>query len=505
MIKKLIYSLPLFLTLMLTGCAQEEWIWDGQDVDRDYVEISFAIPEPQVVETRAFGSASFESDLANGLVYICKTNGDVLQTSEKFSGTGSVTVKIKYNDAVKGELAEGRQVNIVAVANPDGALSTISNISELNDITTSKEVTNSAMTGMMMSGKVENLTKAALNSVVTVELVRSAAKADVTVDTGVPYTLSEYQMWNGAASGYLTAGMTGICENIATSSTLAPKGIKAEAPSFSAVYGYPQKLPSGVKHNDNVGADNRAFIVVGGKYKGETSFYRIDLRKKGDDNKYQYLFLEPNHEYKIKITKVNAKGYATAAEAARYPMGEDIEVDIHDHVPNVMSMTSDGARELGVNLVVNHNNNDTDDGRYLTMKLFSYISDAEYPVLNNLTYSNGNKKVTWGDDFSIEVTSGSWLTLGNITLSSTDNLETGEGSFYVDSKNTNGNVYHVALNYDTTVKQTGELEGKLRVTWKGLSRDVKVVWKRTFKPPIYLMPNSRSPIMEIVPEKPVLR
>ena len=136
MIKKILYGLSFFFLPLLAGCAEEDWLWNGSEEDRDYVELSFAMPEPTIVDTRAFGSANFESELGNATVYILKENGtstqserSVLQT-EDISASSSTSIKIRYNDQVKEELKNGT-VRIIAVANSDASLANVGNEEEI--------------------------------------------------------------------------------------------------------------------------------------------------------------------------------------------------------------------------------------------------------------------------------------------------------------------------------------------------------------------------------------
>ena len=438
------------------------------------MELSFAVPEPTIVDTRAFGSQTFESDIVNATVFILKEASEqsdrvVLQTAS-LNGTNST--KISYNDDVKKELKDGSTIRIIAVANSDISLNGVGNEADIYALSTTKQVTDEAMPGMIMTGVLTGQTKNALNHPVTVELVRAAAKATVKVKEGVPFKISEYQIYNSASTGYFAAGIGGAKEDIASSvSSFTPRSNKAEG-AANPVYGYGQNALT--EPAKNLGTDGRAFLVVGGTFDNATTYYRIDFRSKDENGDYTYYFLQPNHEYQFTITKVKSKGYSTPEEAAKHPL-QDIEVEIHDHVPAIMSMTSDGARELGVNREVRHTNTDSDGGEYMTMKLFSYINANEYPSIT-LDSDYDTKELTIGSDFKIEVTSGDWLKIGKITSASDEN-EAGEAA-----STTNGKLYHVGLKYDSSVKLTGELEGSLRVTWKGLTRDVKVIWKRTFKP-----------------------
>ena len=123
MTKKL-YILTLFMALLLSGCAMDDWYQTGEVPDRDYMEFDFAVPEPTVVETRA-GSLS-EDDVKDAIIFFFKNDNsldkcDLLQAQRVYFNDGKcVESKIEYNEDLKSYLRgseSGQQVRVVAVAN----------------------------------------------------------------------------------------------------------------------------------------------------------------------------------------------------------------------------------------------------------------------------------------------------------------------------------------------------------------------------------------------------
>ncbi|MDE6237434.1 MAG: fibrobacter succinogenes major paralogous domain-containing protein, partial [Muribaculaceae bacterium] len=320
-----------------------------------------------------------------------------------------------------------------------------------------------------------------------IPLYRNLARAFVYVDgnseASKTFELIEYNIWNGAPSAYAAAGLFQNADNTNVKTTFPQvfnKGLAQEpngslsAPNY--VYAYPQSECNSL-HDPS--SDNRAFMIVKGNYNGKETFYRIDFRTaskeqsnvEGEAVKFDYFLLQPNHEYQVKIVKVKREGYSSAEEAARHPQTDFIVAEIHDHVPAVLSMTSDGVRELGVASSFVSDDNAVDGA--FTMRLFSKVSDTEYPELfsdlNASIYDN-NK------GFTIEVIEGKeWLKLDNL-------IEAGEESINEPGDShapQGGKVYKVGMKFASSFAM-GVQTGRIRVSWRGLSREVRVVWNNTF-------------------------
>lgn len=489
MTKKL-YILTLFMALLLSGCAMDDWYQTGEVPDRDYMEFDFAVPEPTVVETRA-GSLS-EDDVKDAIIFFFKNaerleGCELLQAQRVYFSDGKcVESKIEYNEDLKSYLRgseSGQQVRVVAVANSgmsqadaDG-IGNIKNLQSKCDLTPVDERTTMTMSGFPnISGQDKELvSRTDLNKKVTINLYRNAAKATVSLtanDATKDFALSQFALWSYGEKGYFTAAAYNRKEGVKNSDKNQFGNFTSEA-----AYGYAQQ---GYTTNDSarneLGNDKRAYLIVEGEYKAQKCYYRIDFIQKVKDEsteevKSNYLFLTPNHEYKINIVKVRCKGYASPEEASKHPMSDFMEVEIHDHLSSVLSMTSDGLRELGVTKDVYHKNTDNDAGLSFVMKLFSHVSADEYPTL---TLDEEGNYVDTDKGFSMKIVQGSeWLGFKSQNGNGTDN----SGEAHTGA----GKVYTIGLDYKTT-KFTGELKGTIRINWQGLTRDVSVTWEKTFNP-----------------------
>lgn len=511
MIKKLTTYFSLLLALLFTGCAEEDWLRNPfEDApDRDYAELSLAVAAPQTVRTRA-GYNINDSKIENATVLIYEGNNDhklaKLLQGEYFTpqnGANTIdNIKIEYEDEVKKYCRNKSNANLYLFVVANHTFSgdypaTVEKLLEEKDAIAAASLSSRTTvtmggfagdTGSLDSGRASSITtisKSALNSLVTVQMCRDLARAYVE-NAASGFSLDSYSIWSAAPTAYALGGLSGSTDNtgMEAGTTGTVNGeyqtVSTNPSSKNYVYAYGQKALGEGK--DVLGKDNRAFVIVKGYYDGEECYYRVDLRrdkrteeekKKGVEPTYDYLYLTPNHEYQIKIVKVKCKGYPTDEEAAKHPQQDYLEVEIHDHVPAVLSMTSDGQRELGVETPVEIN----PSGAF-ALKLFS-IYATDYP--SNLTLSSDEKTISAGDDFSIQVTGGSqWLRFtGSTSGTSNDLKETGEYDADNNSVTDDGKIYHIGL---TSISQmtAGTQTGKVLVTWHGLTREVEVKWVSEF-------------------------
>ena len=528
MIKKFLYTCSLALGLLLSGCAQDDWFTvPGSDVpDRDYAEIELAVSAPQTVRTRA-GYNINDSQISNATVLIYRVGGNLENSTflqgETFRPTNGArdlkSIKIAYNNKVKEECRSASSslyffviANHTFLTDAEGKPvypQSVKELEELKDNIAASGIpsrTNVTMTGIAVDmdadasnwapAGIQSVKKATLNQTVTVKMTRDIARAYVSSSTG-EFELQEYSIWSAAPEGYIIGGLTGsvstagMGKNPEDGSTFPKNAQQASAcsqvPSADAsnpnyVYAYGQKAVEGGK----LGEDNRAFVIIKGDYKNNTCYYRVDLRKEKPQSaedkaakkpvEYDYFYLTPNHEYQIDIIRVKSKGYDSAEEAARHPQDDFLEVTIHDHVPSVLSMTSDGKRELGVETPVEFGSTDNTvtatKSSTFTMKLFSVVGSGEYPT--EIKEEEDGKKLV-GDNFSAEVTSGSqWLRLSAPSSGgASDIIETGE------STSDGGKIYKVGVKSISSLT-AGTLEGKVTVKWRGLERVVDVKWMNSF-------------------------
>lgn len=510
MINKLTIYFAIFFAFLFAGCADDNWLLDheGDVPDRDYTEISLALSDMPSIATRANNAYALNAQqIEDVTVFIFRADAsemddNALLQTESFSD-GKTDIRIKYNDDVKNYFRSGKTTaNVFAVVNLGAnnvSASSINTIGDLKALKDSKSASDlPTRETVIMAGSAGDsgnnatptaaaVTKGDLNRGITIPLYRNLARAFVYVDgnseASKTFELIEYNIWNGAPSAYAAAGLFQNADNTNVKTTFPQvfnKGLAQEpngslsAPNY--VYAYPQSECNSL-HDPS--SDNRAFMIVKGNYNGKETFYRIDFRTaskeqsnvEGEAVKFDYFLLQPNHEYQVKIVKVKREGYSSAEEAARHPQTDFIVAEIHDHVPAVLSMTSDGVRELGVASSFVSDDNAVDGA--FTMRLFSKVSDTEYPELfsdlNASIYDN-NK------GFTIEVIEGKeWLKLDNL-------IEAGEESINEPGDShapQGGKVYKVGMKFASSFAM-GVQTGRIRVSWRGLSREVRVVWNNTF-------------------------
>lgn len=280
----------------------------------------------------------------------------------------------------------------------------------------------------------------------TVDLHRTAAKVSFEVSEEVDnFSLSEYSMYNAPSIGYFTAF---VASDEELKDLVYSEGENVytvtEQEGFSN-YTYPVR--SAGREVENI---TGSYFIVKGMFEGEEGYYRVDLRKEDGE----YYDVDPNHWYQVEIVKVSRKGYATPEEAASKYMGmeEDtsIEVRILDHSPDVLSITTDGIRELGTRETVEM----TGDTYGLVVKCFTPY-DSEYGA--------GNLKA--------EVIDGvDWLEIkGGPAEKALEGDDTGRQWVYTLSLK---NAQEIFTDKTATV----------RVSWMGLIRDVTVNYNADFQP-----------------------
>ncbi|MDE6410400.1 MAG: starch-binding protein [Muribaculaceae bacterium] len=503
MIKKLTIYCSCLMALLFSGCAEDDWFMSPDQVpDRDYAEINLAVAEPQHVSTRAAYSLSDDISTATVLIYKGESNyanATLLQTAkfgyggDESEGNASNSLKVKYNDDVKNQLKNG-SVYLFVVANRTytTAPATVDALYKDKDGVAAtdlvKQARNIVMTGSFELGtpgdvaSVAMASKADLNKGINVAMRRDLARLAVATDeeTVQNFVLTSYNVWSAAPNAYTASGVSGAADNTGfaknSSGTVNSEeqtpSSDSENPNFVYAYAQPKPNYTDAKNLNDPSYDNRAFVIIGGEYAGETCYYRVDLRKKNDENKWEYLFLTANHQYDVTIKKVKGKGYASRELAAQNPQQDIIETDIHDHVPAVLSIASDGVRELGVEYEANLNATKN----YISLSLFSKISSSEYPAsvadfTNKQAYSN--------NDFSIEVIEGAeWLKLESLSKLSANESNDSE---YTESTSNSGVGYHLVVS-NASKYDMGTMEGKIRVTWRGLTREVNVKWSGDFDP-----------------------
>ncbi len=185
---------------------------------------------------------------------------------------------------------------------------------------------NKTFTPFPMWGEVTLIVDDSIQTIPNVNLLRAIARMDVAVADGVGFKLKEINIYNSLSKGKLvpaTANLDGS----------NPRVIMATIPddndiSITSQYSVPQSMETAFLRSMYVletkaaatdKPEEATCIIVGGSYGADTgvTYYRLDFFKKDADNNFtkDYADILRNHRYRVNITKVSGRGYASADEA----------------------------------------------------------------------------------------------------------------------------------------------------------------------------------------------
>ena len=469
--KLLTYLLPLAL---LGACSDDmmEPMMQGVPEDGE-LNIRFAVPEMKTVRTRAD-----DTSVANALMLVF--DGGTLAQASAVTPAADLSCTI----TLKQELRKKTGLEFVFIANsnvidesffPEGE--TLENLKapdsdyNMGVLWENHTIGDSQEDLMLMSGRI---TLGQLLSYSSVPLVRNAAKVTLTLDAGdgTGVEAVPYRVYGQAASSPVIAGAYTI-----TAPPVTDTSYEQSYPDLdvSATVGPVYMHPTANASSGDVHVIARLPYSDGNRY-----YYRLDIA----DASTVYD-IESNHHYELVVKSVGCKGYTNPAEAALHPFraGADdsgVTYCIHDHAPEIYNMISDGVRELGVPHTVTRTVSDAGVQTFYVKVLDKSVTDSS--GLTALTKEN------------FRVTSGSsWMSITEVrptdspgtAISGTDPTY-GDGAYASGSPvqnpdvNDAGTVYLVTLTF-TRSMDAGDLKGNILVTWGGLSREVPVVWDRTFR------------------------
>lgn len=446
---KYLYILPLIL---FAACSDDFSVPSNSPLDEEgNVSVNFSIPDMNVVSTRSadeWSIGSFQMVVADGNIVKQVTDFDLSDLVS--TGTNKYKLRFQLLDDVKNN----NNLQFYFLANTNAGVTKGDAVSDLSG----KTLTALPADGekMVMSG-VTNLTNISAGSDVVLyrndaKVTLSGGKVDsdgkVTVNSAEKYAFNVY---GTASASSIIAGADVTNPILANPSTISLPNALTAIPS--EVYVHPTW---------NTGSNEfKSYIIVKAAYKNTDYYYRLDFQEKKTVNgkiAAQAIDIKPNHHYQVIITGVFGAGYSSPTEAAMNPTPM-VEYVIHDHAPVVYNMTTDGIRELGVSHeVVKNNNNDA----YLFVKTYSPIAGEE--VQNLIKVESGDPWVS----FTFEGEASETEMGGNVE---DNNLGAG---------NTKGTVFKYKATFDNSKTRPGTVEGKVKVSWKDLSRDVTVRWVREF-------------------------
>lgn len=453
LIKNIKWMAPVLGVIMLTGCTDDLEIRNNI-IPEGTLELNLAIPELEMVQTRA--TEDPEKNISELTVFIYGSDNSFIdkQSFATISSGNKVNLQLGSN-------AQNKNLKLYVVANAnsnfvslsDQSLSTVQNI-QLE--TTSIDGKKLVMTGLKDVSS--NTTS------VDVELKRVAAKFIITVDNVNGYNVDGFVVKNVARTGFLGAN-----EKTGDARFTAVNNIIDVPNSGTATEEY--VYPSRGEISTNT---DRAHLILSATKNGKANYYRVPIRtlKEGKTDEYENIDILPNHKYTIVVTDIARDGYPTIADAEKHPETTDaITYYIHDHGANVLSMVSDGTRELGLTYDFTWPSNV--ESSIITVKYYT-TDKSEIPTVNTPGSAGVPELITGSDWLTMSYTTdavGASNITGKDEESGLDDLDYSDG----DKIEQDG----VRKNYKLTAKQgiIGERKAVIRVEWMGLKRELTITRK----------------------------
>ena len=438
----------------LQSCSDDIDISGGySSIPEGYLELNFQIPDAQVIETRS------DETIKDLTIFIFNSDGDQLY-QDKVSFTG-VSKDEKKTIKLEGE-ARKNGLKVYAVANAASKLTgTINSIDDIEKIAITEAISDNDNTGLVMSG-VSSVAASATST--TIILNRVAAKITMTLaDTyDDDYALAGFEVRQAADGAYIGSPTT-TDNNYKYYSTNTTTLSASKSSNKYQSYLYPTKAKDADDGKD-------VFVLLKATPTGSSSpvyYYKLSIKDKDLD-------INSNTEYAITIKSIKHVGFLNAADAIKYEEKEEpwVEYEIHDHVANVLSMTTDGLRELG--MTYDFEWDAFYPEFYLTVKYYTPIDGensngiSEYP--SNYTFGQSASGAPYFE-YPCD-----WLV---ITGPEDDTDYSGS-----HTSDPNDQTVGVAKKYTLKLKYgynfTGTAEANIKVKWMGLERTCKITYRREF-------------------------
>ncbi|MDE7442234.1 MAG: starch-binding protein [Muribaculaceae bacterium] len=451
--KSFIYST---LLLSCAACSVDEIETpSGFGPDGEFT-VNLAVPEMETVSTRA---SEFGVSDVTMLVLSKNTVVDAQKYEIGQELTSTTTNNYKLQCTLSPSLRTKTGLSFYFIANCPATVTNTSlngkTVPQLNGEVKLSSYLNDAenitMSASLSLSEVQAGTPAKLRRNIAKVTVRDGQK-DASGNWVEGNTVYPVEVYGTAASSSVVAGTltgTDYIEKAVTPSSYAFTG-------KDVVYVHPTLNPG----RD---VEKRPYMIVKAHYPATSTadadayFYRLEFENIDDEGALQTLNILPNHHYQVMIEDVKGKGDKTVEAAVKNPTSL-LEATIYDYCPEAFNMISDGTRELGVSSQLIHNGNPTaGTPEYIYVKLYSeYASELTNPEI----FAESNNR---------------WLSIGTPSLYTESEAQPIPG-ITGDYK---GVIYRIPVEFNRTT-EPGELSGKITVKWKGLERDIPVLWTREF-------------------------
>lgn len=327
----------LTLPLIMGSCAKE-----GEDIVPDggegtLVTLSVSVPGNRTPSSRALTTAD-ESEVAEIdllLFHVASAGGGFVHHTR----VGEVPIDNNRQGVFSVRLPEGTY-DIVLIANAsDEVASVVPIYNTLSDKRFAQETLEFNQSGkwpaaspshrpIPMWGELNGAVIQQGSSFSGVYLMRAMAKINVEVDPGANFTMSEIYLYNPAEDGYVipwASSVSGTPPQVTdysadvswTRKTTPHHYSGTEVSAYACkneIYTFETPAGDGTPDIGPYLNDGNTYLVIGGKWNGETSdsWYRIDFATQDRT----YLPLLRNHRYEVVIENVPFRGESSPAAAA---------------------------------------------------------------------------------------------------------------------------------------------------------------------------------------------
>lgn len=362
-IKFLHYLLSIsLLSILFIACSDETDIHISDSVVPDgYLQLDFVIPEADHIRTRTEKEDEPDERAINELsVFIFDENGTTLLQREDFdvrdiedlnrqdNEENRFSVTFRLETAVEDYIKP--QIYVLANCGAETGEYRPGKGKSAEDL---KELFSASYKNdggyFTMSGKTNIISRGRSN----ISLMRNAAKISIRYNsTDRKFVLTGFKIYNTADECYLTSSIEGSRYRELLSDHPLEGSYNSVAQRYET-YLNPTKAFDGEGSSRKVSS----FVVVSGEYEGQPCYYRLDICSHKDnpgpgESRYSYYNVEPNHWYEMVIESVNDKGAESEGTAIARGHSALLSLDIRDHTGEILSMVSDGQRELGVENIV---------------------------------------------------------------------------------------------------------------------------------------------------------
>lgn len=352
-------SLFFLLAIVCFGCSENIYdIYSFSDPS-DMIRVEILLPVEERISTREEDKSAYQNDINDlTLLFFSQDGKTLLQKVEKEAAdieSGSSASNAAEIIFVPGNSLKSQSSPVVyAVAN---GLQYLKPISEKEEFS-AEELENiecEGITGtggsLIMSAKSIDYSETGFS----IALKRNASRITCRqTDEDSKFVMTGMKVFNVADKCYLTAAAGEKVYSEDRSSL--PKSAASSDGNFFEILVNPTKTyqSSGDEKIIN------SFIILEGTYNDLPSYYCLNPLSKepassseGQESQDRYYDFEPNHWYDIELVKIAAAGCSSVEEAIASGADGNVRYIIRDHSPEIVSMISDGVRELGVSGTLN--------------------------------------------------------------------------------------------------------------------------------------------------------